>query len=93
MFRFKLNVGLKCSFQKTRSMHCNSKLFNVNQKIKFLERNLFENSQLINELTTNFCKLKLSPTKQKRRQNTFQDHIKRNKGEELFDFFKHCYYH
>ena len=73
-------------------MHCNTKLLNVNTKIKLLERSLFEHFQLIDKLTTNFCKLKLPPTNQKRGQNTFLDLIKRNKGKGLFDFSKHCYY-
>ena len=70
-------------------MHCNSKLSKVDEKIKFLERKLFEHSQLIDELTTDFYKRKLLPSKnykQKRRQDTFQDCIKRNKGEIFFNF-------
>ena len=67
-------------------MHCNSKLSKVDEKNKFLEGKLLEHTQLIDELTIYFCKLELSPTKQKRKQFTFQDYIKINKGEVLFDF-------
>ena len=72
-------------------MHCNSKLFKVDEKIKFLERNLFDYSQLIDELAKSFYKIKFSPSKnsaQKRGQNTFQNHIKRNKGKKFLNFFQ-----
>ena len=77
-------------------MHCNSKLSKVDEKIKFLERKLLQHSQLIDELTTNFYKLKLLPSKslkQKRGHDTFQGYIKKDKGEILFIFFKNYFYH
>ena len=74
-------------------MHYNSKLSKVNKKINFLERKLFEHSQLIDELTINFCKLEFSPTKQNRGQNTFQYYVKRNEGETIFNYFIRYYYY
>ena len=74
-------------------MHYNSKLSKVNDKINFLERKLFEHSQLIDELTINFCKLEFLPTKQNREQNNFQYYVKRNEGETIFNYFIRYYYY
>ena len=62
----------------------------IDEKIKFLERKLFEQSQSIDELTKNFQKL-ISINKKSKfssRLSIYEDSIIQTKGEILHFFFK-----
>ena len=64
-------------------MHCNSKLWNLNEKIYFLEQKLFVQSHNIDELELNFKKLKVLPIssqKQLRKQSFSENNINLKKG-------------
>ena len=71
-------------------MNCNSKLWNLDDKIYFLEQKLFENSKIIDELELNLKKLKVLPNssqKQPRKQWFSEYNINLKKGK----FCLFCY--
>lgn len=64
-------------------MHCNSKLTKFNERIKFLEKKLYDNSMFIDDLATKLNKLKFSSIKKSkhtREQNLLQNYVDKNKG-------------
>ena len=64
-------------------MHCISKLWNLDNKVYFLEQKLLEHSKIIDELELNFEKLKFVPNsspKQPRKQSFFENNINLKKG-------------
>ena len=69
-------------------MNFNSKISSTDEKIKFLERKLIDQSQFINELTKNFEKLFSTKNNPKFswRQTNFEDDITKNKGNILLNF-------
>ena len=65
------------------TMHCNSKLSRIDEKIDFLERKLFEHCMIIDEFETSLKKLKVLSTSasiQFRKQSFFESKISPNKG-------------
>ena len=67
-------------------MDRNSKVSEVDKKIKSLERELFELSQLVNKLTPKVDKIKVEDTKTS--NEIVQDDIQKVKGIIDQDFFK-----
>ena len=64
-------------------MHSFSKLSNVGEKINFLERKLFNHSQIIEELETELKKIKFTPNKslkQLRKPFILNSSVKQRKG-------------
>ena len=64
-------------------MHFFSKLSNVDEKINFLEQKLFKHSQIIEELETEFGKIKFLPIKnsiQSRKSFLLKNYVKKSKG-------------
>ena len=64
-------------------MHCNSKIWNIDEKICFLEQKLFEHTKIIDELELSLKKLKVLPyisPKQPRKQLFFEKYVNLKKG-------------
>ena len=68
-------------------MHCNSKIWNIDEKICFLEQKLFEHTKIIDELELSLKKLKVLPyisPKQPRKQSFFENNITLKKGKFVY---------
>ena len=71
-------------------MNCNSKLWNLDDKIYFLEQKLFEHSKIIEQLELNLKEIKVFPfssPKQPRKQSLSENSINHKKGK----FCLYCY--
>ena len=70
-------------------MHCISKLWNLDNKVYFLEQKLFEHSKIIDELELTFRKIRVLPVssaRQPRKQSFFENSIDIKKVNLLYGF-------